>query len=112
MTKPEKKEMGKENSPTQLIEDLVEISEPNTLRSNAGRLKAIFYLDDLVGLIKHLIRKLKMKMTHEKIDAELRSIPKGKYRDGYLMGYSDAIETMMDEFGNFNVPKHLKEREK
>jgi hypothetical protein len=28
------------------------------------------------------------------------------------MGYSDAIETMMDEFGNFNVPKHLKEREK
>jgi len=47
-----------------------------------------------------------MQMEFEKTDAELRSIPKGEYKNGYLMGYSDAIETMMDEFGNLNTPKH------
>ena len=82
--KPNKMKLVKmnQNSQTQLIEDLIGVSEPGSLRSDAGQLKAVFYLDDLEGLVKHLVRKLRMKMDYEKTDAELRSIPKGKYKVG------------------------------
>ena len=56
--------------------------------------------------VRKLIKKLEKMMDEELTDAEQHSIPKGEYKEGYLLGYSDAMETMMDEFENMTVPKH------
>lgn len=42
-----------------------------------------------------LIKKLAGQLKKELADAR-HSIPKGEYKDGYLMGYSDAKETIID----------------
>lgn len=46
---------------------------------------------------KKLIDRIKRKMKDDYIDSALKSIPEGEYKDGYLMGYSDAFETLGDE---------------
>lgn len=81
---------------TLLVEKLISISEPNTLGNDGGELRARFYFGDLETLIEKIISGIIKRMNEEKLDAELRAIPEGKYKDGYLVGYSDAIETLED----------------
>lgn len=50
-------------------------------------------------------KKLNKTLEEEFVDAKLRSIPEGKFKDGYLTGYSDAIETMADEFEKLKEEK-------
>ena len=92
------------NSQSQLVEDLMSIAKLGS--SEVEGLKGTFYFDDLIKLIKDIIKKLEKMMDEELTDAEQHSIPKGEYKEGYLLGYSDAMETMLDEFENMTVPKH------
>ena len=71
-----------------------------------GQLISCGCFNDLERLIKDIIKKLEKIMDEELTDAKQHSIPKGEYKEGYLLGYSDAMETMMDEFENMTIPKH------
>jgi len=96
MTNKKKEEKRNQDREALWVRELREISEPDTLKNDGGELKATFYFDDIKNWMSKQLLKIVENCKTERNDSELQAMPKGKFKEGYLMGYSDCLEIIED----------------